>query len=309
MITSIFSKTRPLNYVILSVFLLIAFCCYFICNNLFSQGWESLGYFLLYFSITLASVGFLNFIVLKNNLTKGNNYTELLFICFLLFFPGILKSESILIANFFLLLAFRRSLSLRSKVAIKEKLFDASFWIFIAALFHFWAVLYIVLVFVSIALYFSRDYKNWLIPFIAFIVVATLASMFNLWFDNKILDHLLNQIGISFNFFCFDSEYQHVALAIYTALALLFFTAMLFLLRFKPLNLQATFKQVIAAFILAGVIYALSINKNNTMLLFSIVPASIMGANYIQQIKVKAVKEIFLIIIFLLSVFFFINAL
>lgn len=309
MIASVFHKTRPLNYVILSVLLLVCFFCYFFFNNLFQNGWFSVGYFVLYFGLILASTGLVNFIVLKNNLSKGNNFTELLFVCFLLFFPEIFKTEEILIANFFLLLAFRRLLSLRSMVGTKEKLFDASFWIFIAALFHFWAIIYIVLVFVSIILGLSRDYKNWLIPFIAFFVVAILFTVVNLWFDNQILYHLLGESYVSFNFYYFENVYQNIALAVFSSLALLFFVNMFFTINSKPLNYQSTFKRVIAAFVLAVIIFVVSAEKSNAILVYTLAPISIMGANYIQNIKNRTVQEIMLLIVVMLSFFFFIMSL
>ncbi|MEZ4853144.1 DUF6427 family protein [Flavobacterium sp.] len=309
MITSIFEKTRPLNYLILGILVLLSFLSYFFFNNLFQDGWASLLYFLFYFVVTVASVALVNFIILKNNLTANNNFGELLFVLFLLFFPEIFKSENILIANFFLLLGLRRLLSLRTMANVKEKLFDASFWIFIATLFHFWAIIYIVLVFVSIVLDFSRDFKNWLIPFIAFVTVAILFVALNLIFNNQIIAHLINQTGISFNFYYFDTIYQNIALAVFSALALLFFANMLFTTHTKPLNLQTTYKKLIAAFVLAIVIFVVSPIKSNSLLLFSLAPISIMGANYIQAVQGKIVREVMLIILVVLSLFFFITAL
>lgn len=309
MITSIFEKTRPINYLIIGILLLLFFLVYFFSNGLFQNQWFSVGYFLLYLGLTGTSILLLNFIVLKNNLAKGNNFSELLFLCFLLFFPEILKNGSVLIANFFSLLAFRRLLSLNSMKNIKEKLFDASFWIFVAALFHFWVILYILLVFISIALDSSRDYKNWLIPFIAFFGVGILFAMINLWFDNAILEHLLGESYISFNFSYFDSVYQNIAFASYVAIALLFLVNMFLTLGTKPLNLQSSFKKVIASFVLTIIIFVVSADKNNSLLLFSIAPLSIMGANYLQDVQMKSIREAMVVLLLGLGLFFFITAL
>lgn len=309
MIASIFEKTRPLNYLILGILLFVFFLLYFLGAGLFQNHWTSLGYFIVYFGLAVASFALLNFIILKNNLTKNNNFAELLFFCFLLFFPEIFKSGNVLIANLFLLLALRRLLSLKSMKSTKEKIFDASFWIFVAALFHFWAIIYIVLVFISIALDISRDYKNWLIPLIAFVTVGILFAAVNLWFEGQILQHLLAEANISFNFFYFQNVYQNVAFATYVALALLFLVNMFLTLNSKPLNLQSSFKKIIVSFILGIVIFILSMNKNNSMLLFSLAPISIMGANYLQGVQGKIIREIMLVLVVGLSLFFFITAL
>ncbi len=309
MITSIFEKTRPLNYLIIGILLFVFFLLYFLGHNLFENLVPSLGYFILYFGLTLTSAGLLNFIILKNNLTKNNNFAELFFLFFLLFFSEIFKSGSILIANFFALLSLRRLLSLKSMKNTKEKLFDASFWIFIAALFHFWAISFIVLVFISIVLDFSRDYKNWLIPFIAFFVVGILLTAFNLMFDNQIWIYLKEQAAISFNFFYFNSVWQNIAFATFAAIALLFTFNMGITVTAKPLNLQSSYKKVMAWFVVAIVVFCVSSNKSNALLLFCLPPLSIMGANYIQGVQINMVREVMVLLIFALSLVFFFTAL
>jgi hypothetical protein len=54
----------------------------------------------------------------------------------LILFPSVFNNSNLLVANFFLLLAIRRMISLQTLKAPKEKIFDASIWIFIASLFH-----------------------------------------------------------------------------------------------------------------------------------------------------------------------------
>lgn len=309
MIASIFEKTRPLNYLIIGILLLGFFLGYFFAHNLFDNLVPSLGYFTLYFGLTVASAGLLNFIILKNNLTKNNNFAELLFLFFVLFFPEIFKSGNVLIANFFALLALRRLMSLRSMKNTKEKLFDASFWIFIATLFHFWAICFIVLVFISVLLDFSRDYKNWLIPFIAFFVVGILLIAVNLMVDNEILIYLKQQTAISFNFYYFDSTAQNIAFATFSAIALLFTFNMGMTLSAKPLNLQSSYKKVMAWFFVAVFVFVLSPNKSNAILLFCLPPLSIMGANYLQGVQIRIVREIMLILLFVLSLVFYFLAL
>ena len=163
------------------------------------KGWQGFLYGSLYFISIVASCFVVNFISLKNNLTRNDNYAILLFFIFLLFFPTIFKNKNILISNFLLLLSLRRVLSLKSMKNTMEKIFDASFWIFLSALFYFWSILYIGLVFISIILYVSRDYKNWLIPFIALFSVTILFFVFNFMNAGEPLEILLNKTYISFD--------------------------------------------------------------------------------------------------------------
>lgn len=306
MIASIFNKTRPFNYVIVGFLLLITFVPYLFVHTIY-EGWQNIFTGIICFFIIAASCLLVNFISLKNTLTKNNNYAILLFFTFLLFFPSIFKNTNILISNFLLLLSLRRLLSLKSMTHTKEKIFDASFWIFLSALFHFWSILYIVLVFISIALHVSRDYKNWIIPIIALISVTILFFIFNSLNNNEPLEILLNKTYISFDFTYFENIYQNVALAVFSSIAVLFFINMITTLKNKLLNMNVSFKKIIFSFLLGIGIYILSANKNNSCLVFSLAPLSIMGANFIENLESNLIKEITIYVISLLGLFFFIT--
>lgn len=305
MITNIFEKTRPLNYLLLALALLFCFSIYFYANNLFNNGWYSLGIAIIYFLLALSSLILINFITLKNTLTKNNNYSILLYFIFFLFFPKIFQNNQLLVSNFFILLALRRLMSLKSMKDTKEKVFDASFWIFIAALFHFWSLIYILLVFISIALHISRDYRNWLIPFIAMFSVIVLFLAVNLFYDNALFQELQNQAFISFDFTYFETIYQNIAISIFASIALLFFVFMLLDVNNKALNMQSSYKKVIFSFILAFIIYVVSANKNNSCLLFTFAPLAIMGGNFIESLENKLLKGIILYLLLGLGTFFF----
>ena len=74
MLASIFSKTRPFNYLVVGILSLIFFSIKIITLAQPSADWiyyaEQFGLYLLLF----ASLFVLNFITLKNGLTKRNNY-------------------------------------------------------------------------------------------------------------------------------------------------------------------------------------------------------------------------------------------
>lgn len=309
MIASVFNKTRPLNYLIIVLLVLFSFLAYSISNNYFSNDWQQIVVGTLKFFIVLASCLLVNFITLKNNLTKDNTYAVFLFFIFLLFFPTIFQNSQILISNFLLLLALRRLVSLKSMITPKEKIFDASFWIFLSALFHFWSILYIVLVFVSIVLHASRDFRNWIIPFIALFSVSVLFLMTNLYFDNALFLHIKNQSYFSFDFTYFDTVYQNIALAVFAAIAVLFFGNSVLTIGNKLLNMQVSHKKIHFSFLLGIAIYILSANKNNSCLAFSLAPLAIMGANFIEDIQSKLLKDITLYVLLGFGLFFFIVSL
>jgi hypothetical protein len=306
MIASVFGKTRPFNYLTIGILLFV----FFITKNIIaSETNVSLGYYLqefLLFVVVFASSFLINFIALKNELTKTNNYALLLYFVFLLFFSSYFQNKNIIIANFFLLLALRRLISLKSMVSTKEKIFDASFWILIAALFHFWSLFYIVLVFIAIMLHVSRDYRNWVVPFIALVAVTLLFFLVNSFFDNSLLSSLLSKTYISFDFYYFENIYQRLAFALFTSLSLFAFVLQIFDIPNKALNMQSSHKTILFSFLLGIGIYIISANKNNGSLAFCFGPLAIIGANFLEKMESKWLKEIMVYALVGCAVFFYV---
>lgn len=306
MIASVFNKTRPFNYLLIGIMSLIFFIVKTITTTSAAATWvnyvEETGLFLLIFG----SIFLTNFIALKNDLTKANNYALLLFFVFLLFFSSVFQNKNIIISNFLLLLALRRLISLKSLLSTKEKIFDASFWILLAALFHFWSIFYIVLVFIAIILHVSSDYRNWIIPFIALLAVTILFFLANSLLDNSLMSKLLSKTYISFDFYYFDTIYQRIALAVFTSISLFAFVTHLFDIPNKALNMQSSHKTILFSFILGVGIYVLSANKNNGSLAFCFAPLAIIGANFIEKIENNWVKEIVVYSLLALGIFFFV---
>src|SRR5690606_34010767 len=132
MITTIFSKSRPFNYILVTALLILCFFLYQLKDiTTVNSGIElaTKGVLLL---LLVASLFISNFITKKNGLSKDNTFPFLFFFSFLILFPTTLGNTSLIISNFFVLLALRRLISLQSLVTPKEKIFDASLWIFIA---------------------------------------------------------------------------------------------------------------------------------------------------------------------------------
>jgi hypothetical protein len=304
MIASLFSKTRPINYAFIFIMLFFCFFLYqiqvpnesFNTNPLFSK----IGVLLLvFFSFFLV-----NFISLKNALTQNDNYAILLYLVFILLFPSVLNDSKIVVSNVFLLLALRRLISLKTLSSSKEKIFDASFWIFLSAIFHFWSILYIVLVFISIVFHSGKDYKNWILPFVSFFCVWILYIATSLiLYDNYSINKEVFEV--SFNFFDFKNSYENMTLAAFVSISVLFFASQTIDYQNKPLNMQSSYKQIYFAFILSIGIYVFSANKSNDLLLYSFAPLSILGANMFEKMENSIYKEVSLYLLLGVGMFFF----
>lgn len=309
MITSVFKKSTPLNYSLVVILILVFFFLF----QIQESSWMS-SYFLTFQKISLlcfilASFFLINFIVKKNGLSKDNGYAIFFYLLLLLFFPTIFNNSNVLYANFFTLLAVRRLISLQSLKASKEKIFDASFWILIAALFQFWCVLFLILVFISIIFHVSRDYRNWILPFIALLAVALLFLTVSFIFNFDALTFIQNKAVIDLRIEYFKNNYENGAFSIYVAVALFFVVSVLTTLSNRPQILHNSYKKIVAYFFIAVAVFIISPDKSNDLLLLSIAPLTMMAASHVEYVQQKLNNEIVFYVLTLCSLFTFFSQL
>lgn len=309
MITSVFKKSTPLNYSLVVILILVFFFMFQIRETTWINS-----YFTIFQKISLlcfifASFFMVNFIVKKNGLSKDNGYAIFFYLLFLLFFPTVFNNPNVVYANFFILLALRRLISLQSLKASKEKIFDASFWIFVASLFQFWSVLFLILVFISIIFHVSRDYRNWVLPFIALLAVSIIFFMISLMFNIDAGKFFQERAVIDFRIDYFKDNYENGALSIYAAVVVFFVFSMLTTLSNRPQIVHTSYKKVVACFFIAVLVYIISPDKSNDLLLFSIAPLAMMAASHVEYMQQKLNNEIVFYVLILCSLFTFFSQL
>lgn len=305
MITSVFRKSTPLNYSLVVILILVFFFLF----QFQEPSWMSSS-FLAFQKMSLlcflfASFFLINFIVKKNGLSKDNGYAIFFYLLFILFFPTIFNNANVVYANFFVLLALRRLISLQSLKASKEKIFDASFWILVASLFQFWSILFLILVFISIIFHVSRDYRNWVLPFIALMAVAVIFLLISLIFHINAIEFFQKRAVVDFNIDYFKNNYENGALSIYVAVALFFVVSMLMTFSNRPQIVHSSYKKIVACFFIAAFVFIISPNKSNDLLLFSIAPLTMMAASYVEYAQQKLNSEIVFYTLIACSLFTF----
>ena len=309
MITSVFRKSTPFNFLLVGILILL----FFLLFQIQDLSWLNSVILILKkattFIILLASVLLTGFIATRNALSKDSSYTILFYFLFLLFFPSVFDNTNLIISNFFILLALRRLISLQSLKASKEKIFDASLWIFIATLFHFWSIIFIILVFISIIIHVSRDYRNWILPFIAFFVIGIFFMIYATVFDLPIMEFIVKSLQIDFEINYFTNNYQNGALSIYAAIALFFVVSMFITLSNRPQILHTSFKKIIASFFIGALIFFVSSNKSNDLLMFTFAPLAIMATAHIEIPQEKLNQEVVMYVLTACSMFAFFSQL
>ena len=309
MITSVFKKSTPLNLILVVILMLVFFLLYQIQDLTWTDSLVSILKKSGLFLVLLGSVFITNFVAKRNGLSKDSSYTIFFYFLFLLFFPSVLNNVNLVASNFFVLLALRRLISLQSLKASKEKIFDASLWIFLATLFHFWSIIFILLVFISIITHVSRDYRNWILPFIALFIVGILFLIYATVFDLDVIEYIIKSVQINFEIDYFTNSYQNGALSIYATIALFFLVSMFNSLSNRPQLLHTSFNKIIISFFIGALIFLVSSNKSNELLLFTFAPLAVMATAHIEIPQEKLTQEIVMYVLIACSLFAFFSQL
>ncbi len=250
--------------------------------------------FMLYGSILV-----LNFIVNKNSLTVNNNYEILLFSLFILFITQTTSYPNVIFANFFVLLGLRRIISLHSQKEVKKKLFDAAFWIGIAALFYFWSILFFVLILLSLALYTDNNLRHWIIPFLGIFTVFLIGSALSVVLYDSYFEIFHFSTAISYDFSPYNSITYLIAITVLVSFGVWSSFYYLKNIKKKKKVFRVSFKTVVLAAVIGALIVVFVPEKNGSEFLFLFTPLAIIIANYVEIIQEKWFKEIFLAVLIL----------
>lgn len=305
MITSLFRKSTPLNYSIVILAVLFFFFLYQIKHVTDNNSLLPIGIKMSLLVVIFASFFIVNFVVKKNGMSKDSAYTVLFYLLFILFFPSVLDNAALLFSNFFILLAMRRIVSLHSLKASKEKIFDASIWVCVAALFHFWSILFILLIFIAVLFHAARDYRNWFLPIIASCAVAIIFLVSALYFKTQWIEHLLAQSVIDLRMNYFTNNFQNLALSVYATIGLFFTVLLLISMSNRPLILHPTYKKILSMIIIGIAVFAISPNKSNALLIFTFAPLAMITTTHIETPQAQWKKEVVLALLIVGGVFTF----
>lgn len=307
MISSFFGKTKPINYIIVLALLFVFYCLVRFLGKDVVLTLEllflNLGILLVLFSTFFA----VNFIVKRNKITKANSYAVLFYGLLCVFFPNSLLDSNAIFCSFFLVLATRKLISLKSLKEIKYKIFDAAMWIIVASLFYDWAMLYLVWVFIAVYIYEPKNIRNWFIPFSAFFAVGLLTVAF-LSAINKlqfIQDHYVFKIDLDPAMF---SEWGK------SSVLLIYLIVVIFVGVYSSVKLGktgvgrlASMRLVAISFTIGIFVTLFEISRDAFPIMVTFFPAAVFLTNYVEIIRKPRFKEFALLVAILvpISVFVF----
>ncbi|SHI31295.1 hypothetical protein SAMN04487911_10174 [Arenibacter nanhaiticus] len=308
MISSFFGKTKPINYIILLVFL---FVFYWYVHFSWLQSTFEPQKFLGQAGILgllMLSIFLVNFILKKNKITGGNSLAILFYTLLVVIFPATLADHNAIIASFFLLLAIRRLLSFKSLKNLKLKIFDASFWIMMASLFYDWAILYLLVVYIAIYFYEAKNIRNWLVPLVAVIAHILITMAYLVLTDN--MDFMLGHYQLDFHF---DQEYFLELRHSFRFGTYVFLSLLLAVLGFIKLSNVGVGKLVLLRLIVLWFLTGLMIkvlksSQEVKPIMLTFFPGVVFIANYVEGIKKKKIREMVLWAAIILSFVVFVTA-
>ncbi|MBT8262794.1 MAG: hypothetical protein KJO05_08230 [Bacteroidia bacterium] len=302
MLTSFFSKSNPVNFLILGAVMVIAYIIYqFTTLNSGLELLDIIGVIaisaLLVFTILL-----LDFIVRKNNLTRKNTLSVFIFIAFTLMVPSVFGNTEILIAVVCCLFAMRRVFSFTSEKNTEKKILDASLWLLLASFFYFYSFLFFAAVYFAILRNPKTSFRFLFIPPIAILAAFSIATSYFYLTENSFdwFWSIVTPVGLDF------SAYNSFGLLIPSAL---FLSAIFWIGLYRLFKVSRIMRKERPNFVVLLVILVCSVavsivspQKDGSELYFLISPLAITMADYIENREEKYISEIFIWVLMLLPV-------
>lgn len=291
MIATFFNKTKPFITIIL--FLLLAVGCFFIVfiensapsYNLFWKG------FAFYISNAF-NLYMLLFTIKSHKLTLNNSYAALFYLFILLLFAENLVPLNQMISISLLSVVFYKTYTLYRPIKSQKNIFDAGFWLGVAFLFHFWVIIFMALIYMSIFRSKKNSLKNLLTPVIAFIIPPFLLFTYHFYFDNLLAFYKIFPSELSFSI----QSYFEFPILISSVFILSLLLLSLFVIYPKALSIGKKFSNfweiLLFHFLLGVLVIGFSSEKNNESIVFLIFPTAIIIAILLQNIGKKMIREV-----------------
>lgn len=295
MLANFFSKSKPVNFIVLFLLFLMYFGVTLFVNNIsfFSAGKEVF-LFIVVFSIY-------NFIIVKNEVTFDNSFAFLFYVILIGFFIKNIDITPVFYANLTTLLFFRKVYSLQSDKNIFHKLFDGGLWLGLSFIIEPYTVILGLLIYIAIYSYHSLTYQTLIIPLLGFFVPAFLYYTYCFWHDVTETFWQLFYWKITLDFTSYLTPYY-----LFSIFFIGFFTFLSVILKTpKALAVLNRFRKnwilILSHLFFSGVVFFLVPEKSGEAFLFLLFPTSVILANGLELYQKKWFADIFILLFIIAS--------
>ncbi|WP_378186027.1 DUF6427 family protein [Aquimarina sp. W85] len=293
MLSTFLSKSKPINFIVISLYLVIM--ALLVSNKqIFEVSNSQILYFFSGIFLCLISLGLFHWILKKGSLTDKGTYALLMYVSLLGMVPEAIAHPDKIVASSLMLLSFSQMVDMMNHTKTKAKIFNASLCIGLASIIYFWSIGFIALLYLGIYFFRSSDYRNWFVPGIGLITIYVLANCFTLLFFDRFYMPVQNAV-VSYDVFANTLNGAHFFTLGTLSICTIFFVIIYALhISNRPNVYKPLMKLVVGYVLIASIIITISPNKDTSELIFIIAPLAIMGATYLQLIGFKLIKEIHL---------------
>jgi hypothetical protein len=144
------------------------------------------------FILLLGSAFLLNNILTTEGITNRNSYfPAFLFILLFSYCPELLKLHPGIPATLILLLSLRMIFKARHQDKSYQEIFTSALFLGLASLFHVYYIVFTPLILISLIIYRSSSWREWIIAFLGILTPLFYAAFFYFWDDNLLNTALL----------------------------------------------------------------------------------------------------------------------
>jgi len=297
MLANFFSKSKPVNFILIIVLFLI----YYVLDSFIYRSVAINLEVLVAIPLFLGIFFLCNFIITKNRLTKDDSYAFLLFVVGLGCLPQLNVAYIVLVKYVILFLFLRRIYSLRTLKSVYEKLFDSGLWLGVLFLISAENILYLFLLFIAVLLFIKITFRTVLIPILGFLTPLFIFFTYHFFVDTLANFYEVFEIIFTLDFNSYKASIyvvSMVAFGLVTFISILLRSSRIFSVsnRFKR-SWSLLLSHLLVAF---GSLFLIDA-KDGTELIALLIPSTILIANWIQSVERKIIVNIVLLVLLVIS--------
>ncbi len=294
MLANFFSKSKPVNFVILFLLFVVYFSISLFLKDIsLLNAVKKAIIFMLTFSVY-------NFILLKNELAKDNSFAFLFYVILVGFYINYIQINSVFYNNLLSLFLFRKVYSLQSSKKIYQKLFDGGLWSGVLFIIEPHTVIFILLLYVAIYLYNHLTYRTLIIPIFGFIAPVFIFYTYNFVLNQTDFFSSLFSWEISLDFSPYNSGnflFSSITIGIFTLISILIKSPQTFAILDKS---RQNWILILTHLFLSLLVFIQNSERTGIEFLYLLFPISVILANGIELVKKKWLADI-IILLFLVA--------
>lgn len=302
MISNFLSKSRPINYLLILLILVIFFLIGVFSDANIKFNFISVSKILINIAALFFMVLLINFVIRKNTLTKDNSYTLFIVVMFFAMLPSSMKWSMIFLSNIFLLISLRRVYSLKNNIRTAIKIFDAGFWLGISILFYSNLILFWIVLLMGLVFYQRLNLKNVVISILGMAIPIFLFYVYCLTFDQLLAFNNFFDFQLQSSIVFYGKHSILIPITIIVSLTIwsvISVSSTIYKIGIK--NKSSWFLLLINLLIALFVTFS-SEQKTGGELIFLFFPISVVLANYFQKEKDVIFKNLILYLISFVTV-------